>query len=221
MKKVLFVLSSHENLGDTNEKTGGGMSEASHPWKVLHDAGIIVDFASPRGGKPPVTGVDMDDDINKEFMSNQDVINKINNTLVPSHIPVHEYRAIHFVGGHGAMFDFPDNTSLNQLTADFFDNTKIVSAVCHGPAALLNVKLWNGAKLLRNRNVTCFTDAEERESKKIYEVPFLLQTEMMLRGCNFEIRPNWSDHVVVDGKLITGQNPQSALSVGKALLEII
>ena len=119
MKKVLFILSSHLKFGDTDEKTGWWMSEASHPWKILTDAGIVVDFASPMGGEPPVTGVDMEDAINKEFMANPDVLSKIKNTLVPHQIAVHDYHAIHFVGGHGAMFDFPNNTSLNQLTADF------------------------------------------------------------------------------------------------------
>ncbi|MGL5771166.1 MAG: type 1 glutamine amidotransferase domain-containing protein [Bacteroidales bacterium] len=220
-KKVLFVLSSHARFDSTGEATGWWLSEASHPWKELHESNIKIEFVSPKGGKAPVTGVDMSDSVNKEFLGNTFVLDQIAHTSTPDQIHVHDYVAIHFVGGHGACFDFPDNLALSQLAADFYDNGKIVSAVCHGPSGLLNVKLWDGSFLLKDKKVTGFSDLEELEIKKIYDVPFLLQSEMMLRGGIFQLKPNWSDHVVIDGRLITGQNPQSARSLGRELVKMI
>ena len=219
MPRVLFILSSCIKMG--NEDTGWWMSEAAHPWKMLHDAGIEVDFVSPQGGEPPVTGVDMNDPINQEFMKDAIVSEKLKHTIKPEEVDFDKYVAIHFVGGHGACYDFPDNEYLKKLTTRFFESGKIVSAVCHGPSGLLNVKLNNGEYLLKGRTVTGFSDLEEREVKHCYDVPFLLQEEMMLRGCNFILTPNWSDNVQVDGRLLTGQNPQSALSLGKVLVDLI
>lgn len=220
-KPILFVLSSHAEFGNTGEKTGWWMSEASHPWKELKSAGYDIDFVSPKGGEAPVTGIDMEDPVNKEFADNAEIREKLRSTLKPNEIDINAYAAIHFVGGHGACFDFPENLALSQMAADFYDAGKIVSAVCHGPSGLLNVKLWDGSFLLKDRKVTGFTDKEELEIKKIYDVPFLLQSEMMLRGGIFIMKPNWSDNVQVDGRLITGQNPQSARSVGKALVKLL
>lgn len=221
MKKVLFVLSSWDKMGDTGEKTGWWMSEAAHPWKKLHDAGFTVDFVSPQGGEPPVTGVDMYDEVNKEFMDNVDVAHKLKNTLKPADVKVFEYSAIHYVGGHGACWDFPNNGELASIAAELYDNGYIVSAVCHGPSGLLNIKLANGEYLIKNKRLTSFTDKEECIVKQCYNVPFLLQEELMLRGALFIITDNWSDHVEVDGRLITGQNPQSAASVGDELVRLL
>ena len=221
MKKVIFILSSWDKMGDTGEKTGWWMSEAAHPWKKLNDAGIVVDFASPQGGEPPVTGVDMQDPINIEFMQNPTVQDKLKHTYKPAEIKKEDYAAIHFVGGHGACWDFPDNKELQELTAWFYENDRIVSAVCHGPSGLFNVKLSNGEYLIKDKRLTAFSDMEECEIRKCYDVPFLLQEELMLKGCRYILTPNWSDHVEVDGRLITGQNPQSALSLGAKLAEMI
>lgn len=218
MKKVLFVLSSHSQFGTTNETTGWWMSEASHPWKELKDAGYEVDFVSPQGGEPPVTGVDMKDEINKLFMADQNVTQKLKNTLTPADIKIDDYGALLFVGGHGACFDFPNNKELNELTARFYESKRIVCAVCHGLAGLLNVRLSDDTYLLKDKVVTGFTDKEELQLRHCYDVPFLLQAEMMLRGCDFKMMENWSDNVQVDKNLITGQNPQSAKSVGVELV---
>lgn len=220
-KPVLFVLSSHREFGKTGEKTGWWMSEASHPWKELKSAGYSIEFVSPSGGNPPVTGVDKDDPVNLEFMNDPDIKQKTEHTFKPEEININDYSAIHFVGGHGACFDLPDNLALTQMAADFYDAGKIVSAVCHGPSGLLNVKLWDGSYLLKDKKVTGFTDKEELEIRKVYDVPFLLQSEMMLRGGIFVMKPNWTDNVQIDERLITGQNPQSAKSVGKALVKLL
>lgn len=221
MKKVLFVLSSWEQFGNTGEKTGWWMSEAAHPWKKLKDAGFDVDFVSPMGGEPPVTGVDMNDPVNKEFMEDAVVAGKLKNTLTPSQVNKEDYVAIHYVGGHGACWDFPDNTELAALCTWFFENGRIVSAVCHGPSGLINVKLSSGVYLLKGKKVTGFSDKEEKEIKRCHDVPFLLQEQMMLRGGIYVIADNWSVNVQIDGRLVTGQNPQSAAAVGDAMVKLI
>ncbi|MGL5683952.1 MAG: type 1 glutamine amidotransferase domain-containing protein [Marinifilaceae bacterium] len=218
MKKVLFVLSSHQQFGDTGEKTGWWLSEAAHPWEILHEAGYDIDFVSPQGGQPPVTGIDPNDKTNLRFMDSLVVQEKLKNTLTPVDVKINEYGAILFVGGHGACFDFPDNDGLKKITTRMYEGGRIVAAVCHGPCALLNVKLSDNTFLLKGKQVTGFSDKEECEIKRCYDVPFLLQSEIMLRGGIYQIRQNWERNVCVDGSLITGQNPQSARGVGEAIL---
>lgn len=219
--KVLFVLSNHGKMGDTDEATGWWISEASHPWKVLQQAGYDVDFVSPQGGEPPMTGQDPKDVINKEFLENPEIQRKIKNTLRPEDINIENYGAIHFVGGHGAVWDFPDNAELAKITAKFWEQGKIVSAICHGVAGLLNVKLRGGELLIKNRNLTSFTDMEEKAIHKCDIVPYLLQCELMLKGAIFHLTKIWGDNVQVHERLITGQNPQSGLSLGKALVSML
>ena len=161
----------------------------------------------------------MNDETNKRFLASPIVQQKIKNTMTPVEVKPNEYGALLFVGGHGAVFDFPDCDGLKRLTTRMYEAGRIVAAVCHGPAGLLNVKLSDNTYLLRGKQVTGFTDKEECEIKRCYDVPFLLQAEMMLRGGVFRIAPNWTRNVCVDGNLITGQNPQSARGVGEAILE--
>lgn len=220
-KKVLFVLSNQSKMGNTDESTGWWLSEASHPWKILHQAGYEIDFVSPLGGIAPMTGQDPKDIINKEFLENPDIHRKLQNTLRPEDINIDNYGAIHFVGGHGAVWDFPDNTELAKLCTKFWEQGKAVSAICHGVAGLLNVKLRGGELLIKGRNLTSFTDMEEKLIHKCDEVPYLLQCELMLKGAIFHITKPWGDNVQVHERLITGQNPQSGLSLGKALLSML
>lgn len=218
-KKVLFALSSHEELGSTGESTGFYLSEAAHPWKVLTEAGYEVDFVSTKGGKPPVDGFDLDDEINKEFWENSSVKSKIENTPTPSEINPSEYTAIHYVGGHGTMWDFPENEALANIATNIYENDGFVTAVCHGPAGLVNVKLSDGSYLVDGKKVNSFTNEEERDAELVDEVPFLLESKLKERGAKFEKSGIQEKHVVRDGRLITGQNPASATGVGKTLVE--
>lgn len=220
-KKVLFVLTSNGKLGDTGEATGWWISEASHPWKELMQVGYDVDFVSPAGGCPPSTGEDPLDLVNKEFLDNAEIQRKLKNTLVPAEINIDNYVAIHFVGGHGAMWDLPDNAELTKITAKFWEQGKVVSAICHGAAGLLNVKLRGGELLVKGRNLTSFTDMEEKAIHKCEIVPYLLQCELMLRGAIFHLTKIWGNNVQVHERLITGQNPQSGRSLGKALVAVL
>ena len=220
-KRVLFVLSSHSQFGDTGEKTGWWMGEAAHPWKVLSQMGYIVDFVSPQGGEPPVTGADLNDPVNYEFMHDPVITEKLKTTMKPGEVVPNKYHAILFVGGHGAIFDLPDNKEIARIAAHIYEKGGIVAAVCHGPAGLLNIRLSNGEYFIHGRHVTGFSDCEEREIKRCNDVPFLLQCELMFRGAHYHIAENWKPNIQVDDRLVTGQNPQSAKGVGEALLALL
>jgi putative intracellular protease/amidase len=147
-KKILFVITSHGTKGDTGEKTGYYLGEVSHPWEVLHKAGYEIDFVSPKGGTPPVDGFDLKDPVNKEFWENEKYKNKIDHSMKPSEVNPEEYKAIFYAGGHGAMWDFADNTELASIASKIYENGGVVAAVCHGPAGLVNIKLNNGKYLV-------------------------------------------------------------------------
>lgn len=219
-KKVLFVVTSHGELGDTGKPTGYWLSEVTHPWSVLRDK-FEIDVVSPKGGKPPVEGVELDDTINRKFWDDPVWQKKMANTMKPDQVRPEEYAAIFYAGGHGVMWDFPDNAALAKIAQTIHDQGGIVSAVCHGPAGLLNVHLDNGEYLIKGKKLTSFTNKEEELIGMAKVVPFLLQTALESKGCIYEASAPWSDHVVADGRLLTGQNPMSALSLGKKLLELL
>ena len=220
---VLFVLTNHTQLGDTETPTGYYLSEVTHPWAVLTDAGFTVDFASPRGG--PVTAdpksLDLDDPVNQRFWENDDLRRKLNTTIPAAEVAADRYDAIYFAGGHGTMWDFADDDVIQQLTARVWEAGGAVAAVCHGPAALLNVRLSNGDWLVSDRRVTGFTDAEERAVELEEIVPFLLETELRERGAIFDGADDFQENVIADGRLVTGQNPASATGVGQALVRVL
>ena len=217
-KKVLFVVTSHDKKGSTGAKTGYYLSEVSHPWEVLHSAGYEIDFVSPKGGKAPVDGFNMDDPINKKFWDNETYRTKIDNTMKPSEVNPKDYVAIHYAGGHGTMWDFADNEQIASIASKIYENQGIVSAVCHGPAGLVNIKLTNGKYLVDGKKVNAFTNEEEVAVGLEGVVPYLLESKLIERGAKFEKSGLWQKHVTVDQRLITGQNPQSAEGVGQATL---
>lgn len=218
--KVLFVVTSHSELGDSGRKTGYFLSEVTHPWSVLGEK-YDIDVVSPKGGRPPVDGFNLDDPINRKFWDNPDWQDKMSSTMTPDEVNPDEYKAIFYAGGHGAMFDFPENKKLAEIASDIYNKGGIVAAVCHGPAGLLPILLPDGTSLIKNKNFDCFTNAEEEANGTVKYMPFLLQTALEEKGGIFDGASPWSDHVVIDGRLITGQNPQSALSLGKALLNAL
>lgn len=216
-KKILFVVTSHDKKGNTGEDTGYYLGEVSHPWEVLHKAGYEIDFVSPKGGTPPVDGFDLNDPVNKEFWENKEYKTKIDNSLQPSQVNPSDYSAIFYAGGHGAMWDFADNTELAGIASKIYENGGIVAGVCHGPAGLVNIKLSNGKYLVDGKKINAFTNEEEAEVKLTNVVPFLLEDKLKERGAQFEKSGLWQNHVVTDQRVITGQNPQSAKSVGEAI----
>jgi len=217
-KKILFVVTSHDKKGDTGEETGYYLGEVSHPWEVLQKAGYEIDFVSPKGGTPPVDGFDLKDPVNKEFWESKDK-SKIDNSLIPAQVNTGDYSTIFYAGGHGAMWDFADNTELADIASKIYENGGIVAAVCHGPSGLVNIKLKNGKYLVDGKKINAFTNEEEAEVKLTNIVPFLLEDKLKERGAKFEKSGLWQNHVVTDQRVITGQNPQSAKSVGEAILK--
>lgn len=217
-KKILFVVSSHDKKGETGEKTGYYLGEVSHAWEVLKED-YMIDFVSPKGGKPPVDGFDLSDAVNKKFWEDAVYHNKIDHSMKPSEVNPNDYVAIYYAGGHGAMWDFADNTEIAKIATAIYEKNGVVGAVCHGPAGLVNIKLSNGKYLVDGKKVNAFTNEEEVAVKLEKVVPFALETKLIERGAKFEKSGLWQPHVTVDGRLITGQNPQSAKGVGEAILK--
>ncbi|WP_091140701.1 type 1 glutamine amidotransferase domain-containing protein [Flavobacterium caeni] len=221
MKKVLFVVTSHDQKGSTGEPTGYYLGEVSHPWEVLHDAGYEIDFVSPRGGKAPVDGFNLDDATNRKFWNDAQYRHKVEHTMKPSEVNPNDYAVIYYAGGHGAMWDFADNVELAQIAAKIYEANGIVGAVCHGPAGLVNIKLSNGKYLVDGKKINTFTNEEEEAVGLTKVVPFLLESKMIERGAKFEKSGLWQNHVVADQRVVTGQNPQSAKSVGEEILQLL
>lgn len=221
VKRVCIAVTSTATKGDTGEATGYYLSEVSHPWHVLRKAGYGVDFISTLGGTAPAEGVDLDDPINAAFWNNAIYRGKIDHTLRPKAIHPEEYEALFFAGGHGAMWDFPDDADLAALTRAIYEQGGVVGAVCHGPAALVNVRLSDGNYLVAGKKVNSFTNAEECAVSMETIVPFMLETRLKERGALFENSALWQPHVTVDQRLVTGQNPQSAMGVAEAMVALM
>lgn len=221
MKKILFVVTNHEDLGNTGRKTGFYLSEVTHPHRVLTEAGYKIDFVSPRGGKAPMDGVKLEDPINTAFLDNQERMREIEKTLRPDQINPRDYAAIFYAGGHGTMWDFPDNRELARIANAIYERGGVVAAVCHGPAGLLDVKLSNGKYLVEGKTVASFTNEEETARELHQVVPFLLESKLIERGAKFSKVGMWQPLVVVSERLVTGQNPASAEGVGKAIVKLL
>ena len=217
VKPILFVLTSHATKGASGEPTGYYLTEVTHPLAELDKAGIAVEFASIAGGEPPVDGLDMSDPLNTHYWKDDRFRAAVRQTQRLSDIDANRYSGIFFAGGHGTMWDLPDNPAVQQVTRDIYEASGLVSAVCHGPSALVNVKLSDGHYLVDGKRVAAFTDDEERAVKLENIVPFLLASTLEKRGAKHQSAPNFTAQVVIDDRLITGQNPQSAQGVGAAL----
>jgi putative intracellular protease/amidase len=216
------VISGHGELGDTGRKTGWFLSEVSHPLAVLDAAGYDIDFVSPAGGKAPMDpkSHDMEDSENRAFLESEHWRARVDNTRRPDQVNASDYDAVFFAGGHGTMWDFPENQGLAELTAGIHERGGIVGAVCHGPSALVNVKT-DGNYLIKGRKVTGFSNEEEHAVGLDDVVPFLLESKLTERGGDYRAAEKFQAHVVIDGRLVTGQNPASAKGVGQAMLKLL
>jgi putative intracellular protease/amidase len=220
-KPVLFVLTSHGVKGATGKPTGYYLAEVTHPLAVLEAAGIPVEFASIQGGEPPVDGLDLDDTTNARYWNDAHFREQVSHTQPLGEVNPADYSAIFFAGGHGTMWDFPESPDIQRITRTIYENNGAVGAVCHGPSALLNVTLSDGRYLVAGKRVSAFTDSEERAVQLEGVVPFLLASELEKRGAAHLPAADWNRQVVVDGHLVTGQNPQSATAVGEALRDLV
>ncbi len=214
---------------DGKEKpTGLWLSEFTKPYYTLKDAGFDIVLASPKGGKPPIDPRSQqgrkgsEKEFNDRFMADKKLQTKFEKTKSLSDLKPSDFKAIVFPGGHGPMFDLAIDKTSQKFVSSIYESGGVVGALCHGPAALVNVKLSTGKYLIDGKKVTAFTDSEERAVNLDKAMPFLLETKMRERGSQFfAADKNFGPKVIQDGRLITGQNPASALEFGKSLKKLI
>lgn len=220
IRKALLVLTSHDDLGGLR-KTGFYVSEAAEPWKVFTDAGWQVDLASIQGGRPPRDGEHPEDPVQQTFLADPTVSQQLADTAKLADVDPAKYDVVFYVGGHGAVWDFPGNQAVIRVGRAVYEHGGIVSAVCHGPAALIDLTLSDGSYLIQGRKVAGFTNAEEQANGTADAVPYLLADRLESRGATHVPGPNFTQQVVADGRLVTGQNPQSAAGVARQIVATI
>tara|TARA_R110001599_G_C12080317_1_gene645019 strand:+ start:168 stop:866 length:699 start_codon:yes stop_codon:yes gene_type:complete len=221
-KKVLMVITSHAELGNTGEKTGFWVEEFAAPYYLFIDSGIQVTLASPRGGQPPVDPkselADFQTASTHRFDADAKAQALVANTKKLADVQAADYDAVFYPGGHGPLWDLTDNTDSIALIESFLAANKPIAAVCHATAAFLNIKDADGEYLVKNKAVTGFTNSEEDAVQLTDVVPFLLEDELIKRGGDYQKVADWNAFAVQDGLLITGQNPASSELAAKKLL---
>ncbi|MEL7448015.1 MAG: type 1 glutamine amidotransferase domain-containing protein [Pseudomonadota bacterium] len=223
--RVLFVLTNHTLLGDADdasaEPTGYHLSETAHPWHMMTAAGFAVTLASPAGGPVHMdpSSADLDDPVNQAFLADARVKPGLVDTPSLRSLALPEFAALYFPGGHGTMWDLPDSADVQHAVRWMMDAGRPVGAVCHGPAALVNVRLDDGSWLVAGKTVSAFTDAEERATGKDQLMPFALASTLAARGATLHEAADFEPAISVDGCLVTGQNPASARQVARTLIE--
>ena len=222
MKKVLFVVTSHNKLGNTGEKTGFWTEELAAPYYELADQGIQIDIATPLGGQPPIDPKSADPasatEDTKRFDSDTALLEKLKHTLKLADVKESDYDAVFYPGGHGPLWDLTKDKNSINLIQKFYNNNKPVAFVCHAPGVLKDVKV-NGDYLVKGKKVTGFSNAEEAAVGLTDVVPFLLEEVLQANGGIYSKTENWQPYAVEDGLLITGQNPASSKLVAQKLLE--
>ncbi len=222
MKNILFVITSNDALGDTDQKTGFWIAEFADPYYVLTDAGFKVTLASPKGGQPPIDPSSASDDAatpaTERFDKDKATQHKLANTHKLETINPKDYDAVFYPGGHGVLWDLVENKTSIKLIETFYENEKPVAFVCHAPAVLKHVKS-NGEPLVKGKKVTGFTNEEEVAVQLTKIVPFLLEDMLKERGGDYSKIEDWQPYAVQDGLLITGQNPASSEKVAELLIQ--
>lgn len=218
-KKILFVVSSAAHIGPHNRATGSLLTEVAHPYETFKQQGYDIDIFSVNGGEAPIDMVDLDDPLNIAFL-NDEGLTKMKNTTSINDVSVDGYDAVFVPGGLAPVVDMPDNTDVQRILSSMYDKGAVVSAVCHGPVSLINVKLQDGSYLIDGKNVTGFSIAEEENYAK-EDVPFELEDALKNRNAQYTSAAPWQAHVVTDGRLVTGQNPASAKGVAESVITIL
>lgn len=223
-KKVLVVLTNTAKYPNLKRATGLWLGEAVHFVDVVEKGGYQVDYVSPAGGYVPIDphSLSMAQDIDWQWYDDKAFMNRLGTTLAPGQVKAQDYQAIYFTGGHGVIWDFPDNVALQNLARQIFEAGGVVASVCHGAVGLLNIKLSDNTLLVKGREVTGFSNIEEQLAELDKVVPYLTETELSARGgvyCKAE--DPWQAFAIkdqVEGRLITGQNPASAAAVATLVL---
>lgn len=220
-RKILVVLTSVEKYPNLNRATGLWLGEAVHFVKKVEAAGYAVDYVSPKGGYTPIDphSLAMAEPIDWEWYQKKEFMNRLGATLAPSEVKPEDYAAIYYAGGHGVIWDFPENEALQRISRTIYERGGIVSSVCHGAVGLLNITLSNGSLLVKGKTVTGFSNEEERLAELDRFVPFLTETELVSRGAMYtKADQAWAPFAVEDDRLITGQNPASGGAVADRLI---
>lgn len=225
LMKVLIVLTSHSDLGSTGKKTGFWIEEFAAPYYVLVDAGADITIASPLGGQPPVDpsseAPEAQTPATERFYKDFEAVDKVAYSLKLSEINAANYDAVFYPGGHGPLWDLANDQTSIKLIQEFYNTQKPIAFVCHAPAALVNVKAENGEPLVKDKNVTSFSNTEEEAVKLTDVVPFLLEDELKKLGAYYTKAADWASYTQQDGLLITGQNPGSSAAVAELLLQTL
>lgn len=223
--KILMVLTSHDQLGDTGNKTGFWLEEFAAPYYVFKDAGAEITLASPKGGQPPLDpSSDSDDaqtDATKRFKADEAAQKDLANTTVLADRVAEGYDAIFYPGGHGPLWDLAEDNDSKALIEAFAAHDRPIGAVCHAPAVFKHTKAADGKPLVSGKTVTGFTNTEEEGVGLTDVVPFLVEDMLKANGGNYQKGDDWASFVVTDGKLVTGQNPASSEEAARKLLELL
>jgi putative intracellular protease/amidase len=223
--KVLIVLTSHSELGNTGKKTGFWIEEFAAPYYAMADAGVDITIASLKGGQPPIDPKSDEPEnqtpATERFHADAALKEKLAQTIVLSTVKESDYDAVFYPGGHGPLWDLANDSDSISLIETFYKNNKPVALVCHAPGALIHVKDENGDPLVKGKDVTGFSNTEEDAVQLTDVVPFLLEDEMVKLGANYSKGADWGSYVKKDGLLITGQNPGSSEETAKLLLKTL
>ncbi len=213
---ILIIVTSFSNMSDGG-KTGVWLEEFATPYTMFEKQNYKITVASIQGGEAPI---DPRSAPSKEQMIEwQKAIGALKNTVKLELVDAAQYDAVYIPGGHGTMFDLPNSEALKKTLERFVTDEKLIASVCHGPASLININTPKGEPFVKGKKVTSFTNKEELAGKLDKHLPFLLETELTNKGAVFAAKENWSDHIEIDGNLITGQNPQSSKSIAKAIID--
>jgi putative intracellular protease/amidase len=223
--KILMVLTSHDQLGDTGKQTGFWLEEFAAPYYVFKDAGVGVALASPKGGQPPLDPKSDEPDAQTEatrrFRNDPEAQQALAHTRKLADVRASEYDAVFYPGGHGPLWDLAEDHDSIALIESTYAAVKPLAAVCHAPAVLKHAKGPDGAPLVHGRSVTGFTNTEEAAVGLTDVVPFLVEDMLKANGGRYAKKDDWASHVIIDGNLITGQNPASSEAAAKAVLTLL
>lgn len=223
--KVLMVLTSHDELGTTGEKTGFWLEEFTSPYYTFKDAGAEVVIASPKGGQPPLDpksdAPDAQTDSTRRFDKDTDAQHQLATTIPLADIKEEDFDTVFYAGGHGPLWDLTNSATSIELIQAFDRAQKPIGFVCHAPAVLKNVKTESGDSFVKGKKVTGFSNSEEAAVQLTDVVPFLIEDEFKAQGAHYEKGADWSSYTVTDGHLITGQNPASSEAVAEQLVKML
>lgn len=220
MNNILVLLTNHGTLGEGEaiEKNGTYAPELTHALHQFMDANIAFDLVSIEGGAVPLYGDDVDDGVNLQILADEKVKAALTNTSSLDHISPANYDAVFYPGGFGLLYDLAKSEKAGSVSAAIFENGGVIGAVCHGPAGLLPITLSNGDNIMKNITVTGFTHEEEKDFGTLEKIPYLLEESLTRVASQYSKKAPWLEFIIEQGRVITGQNPQSATAVGKAMV---